>query len=100
MHLCIPSHGLKKNLTCPRRVNGSHKNTPNMHLPQRQNTSMVEFKKKKKVTYAKISPKMVNPRDIAGECRRRRKSTSEKLKDPLTSVILKSLLQELVADMV
>ena len=26
-------------------------------------------KKKKKVTYAKISPKMVNPRDIAGKHR-------------------------------
>ena len=29
--------------------------------------------KKKKVTYAKISPKMVNPRDIAGEHKGRRR---------------------------
>ena len=29
--------------------------------------------RKKKVTYAKISPKMVNPRDVAGERRRRRR---------------------------
>ena len=28
---------------------------------------------KKTVTYTQISPKMVNPRDIAGECKRRRK---------------------------
>ena len=36
--------------------------------PRRWNvaTSMVEIKKKT-VTYAKISPKMVNPRDIAGK---------------------------------
>ena len=26
------------------------------------------------VTNAKVSPKMVNPRDMAGECRRRRKN--------------------------
>ena len=32
-------------------------------------------KKKKTATYAKISPKMVNPRDIAGERRRRRNKT-------------------------
>ena len=32
---------------------------------------MIEIKKM--VTYAKISPKMVNPRDIAGERRRRRR---------------------------
>ena len=31
--------------------------------------------KKKTVTYAKISPKMVNPRDLAGEHRRRRRFT-------------------------
>ena len=40
--------------------------------PRRQNvtTSMVGLEM---VTYAKISPKMVKPRDIAGECRRRRR---------------------------
>ena len=32
------------------------------------------LKKQKTVTYAKISPKMVNPRDIAWEHRRRRRS--------------------------
>ena len=31
-------------------------------------TSMVGLKT---VTYTKISPKMVNPRDVAGKCRRR-----------------------------
>ena len=32
-------------------------------------------KKKKTATYAKISPKMVNPRDLVGERRRRRRNT-------------------------
>ena len=44
--------------------------TPNMHRPRRRNvtTLMVGLKT---VTYAKISAKMVNPRDIAGVRRRR-----------------------------
>ena len=47
------------------------KNTPSMHHSRRRNvtTSMVGLKT---VIYAKISPKMVNARDIAGEPRRRR----------------------------
>ena len=44
------------------------------HVPGRQNdtASMAGLKKtktKKAVTYTKISPKVVNPRDIAVECR-------------------------------
>ena len=34
-------------------------------------------KKKKTVTYTKISPKMVNPRDIAGQRTRRRRNNWE-----------------------
>ena len=71
MHTCIPSQGLKRSWhSCPRWMNASNKNTPSMHHPRRRNvtTSMVGFKR---VTYAKFSPKMVNPRDIAGEHRRR-----------------------------
>ena len=43
-----------------------------MHHPWRRNvtTSMVRLKM---VTYAIISPTVVNPRDTAGECRRRRR---------------------------
>ena len=33
----------------------------------------IKKKKKKRVTYAEISPKMVHPRDMAGERRRRRR---------------------------
>ena len=57
--------------SCTRWVNAGNKNTPSMHHPQRQNvtTSIAGLKT---VTYAKISPTMVNPRDIAGERRRRR----------------------------
>ena len=74
MHTCIPSHGLKKSwYSCPSQVNAGNKNTPNMHHPWRWNvtTSVVWFKKM--VTYTKISPKTVNPRDIAEEGRRRRR---------------------------
>ena len=55
----------------PRRVNAKNKNTPSMHRPWRRNvtTSVVGLKT---VTYIKISPKMVNPRDSAGEFRRKR----------------------------
>ena len=60
----IPSHGLKRH-SCPRQVTASNKNIPSMHHPWRRNvtTSMVGLKM---VTCAKISPKMMNPRDIAG----------------------------------
>ena len=42
------------------------KDTPSMHHPRRRNvtTSMNGLKM---VTYSQNSPKMVNPRDIAGE---------------------------------
>ena len=47
------------------------KNTPSMHHPQRKNVT-ASMAGLKTVTYAKISPKMVNPRDLPGEQRRRR----------------------------
>ena len=34
---------------------------------------------KRTVTYTNISPKMVNPRDIAGECRRRNFTSKQRL---------------------
>ena len=54
-----------------------------MHYPQKQNvtTSMVELKKM--LAYAKISPKMVNPRDVAGNVE----------EGHPTSIILPSMLQ-------
>ena len=64
-----PSYGLKKSLhssiSCPRWANEGNTNTSSMHHPHRLNvtTSRLDLKP---VTYAKISPKMVNPRDIAG----------------------------------
>ena len=70
MLTCILSHKLKRPWrSCPRWVNAGNKNTPSMHHAWRLNvtTSMVGLKT---VTYAKISHKMVNPRDIAGEHRR------------------------------
>ena len=68
MHTCIPSHGLKRSWhSCPRQVNAGNKNTSSMHHPYRQivTTSMVELKKSY-IRTAHISPKVVNPRDIAG----------------------------------
>ena len=64
MHTCIPSHRLKRSWhSCP--WSAGNLNIPSMHHPQRQilNASMVGLKT---VTYAKISPQMVSPRDIAG----------------------------------
>ena len=66
MHTCILSHRLKRSWhSCPRRVHAGNKNTPSMHnedgmrLPQ-------WLDRKKTVTYAKVSPKVVNTRDTAG----------------------------------
>ena len=79
VHTFIPSYGLQRSWhSCPRRVNASNKNTSSVHHPQRRNVtaSMVGLKKKT-VTYAKISPHMMDPRDIAGERRRRRRQGNE-----------------------
>ena len=67
MHTCIPSHGLKRSWhLCPRRVNaGNKKHT--QHAPSTKTVCDYLYGwAKKMVTYAKISQKMVNPRDIAG----------------------------------
>ena len=67
--MCNWLHRLKRSWhSCPREVNAGNKNTPSMHHALRGNvtTSVVELKT---VTSAKISPKMVNPKDI--ECRRK-----------------------------
>ena len=63
MHTCIPSHGLKRSWhSCPRRVNAGNKSTPSMHHPWRRNvTNSMDYKT---VTYAKISPKIVKPKDL------------------------------------
>ena len=52
-------------ILCPRQVNVCNKNTPSMHSPRRQNvtTSVAGLKTD---THAKIPPKLVNPRYIAG----------------------------------
>ena len=73
MHTCISSHGLKRSWhSRPKWVNACNKNTLSMHHPRRQNvtTSVVGLKT---VTFTKISPKLVNPRDIARNRRRWRR---------------------------
>ena len=51
-------------------MNAGNKNTPSMHRPQRRNvttpTAGLKQTNKQTVTHAKISPQMVNPRDIVG----------------------------------
>ena len=69
MHTCISSHGLKRSWrSCPRRVNASNKNTPSMHHPRRRNVTTLTVGLKKRSHTQKSHPKVVNPRDIAGEC--------------------------------
>ena len=65
MHTCIPSHRLKRSdiHDLDRWMLASK--TPSMHHPQRRN-----------VTTSKFSPKLVNPRDIAGERGRRKRKFS------------------------
>ena len=66
MQTCILLHRLRRSWhSCSWWVSTGNKNTPSIHHPQRRNvtTPMAGLKK---VTYAKISPKIVNPRDIAG----------------------------------
>ena len=80
MHTCISSHGLKRSRhSCPRWVNAGNKNTPSTHHPRRRNvtTLMVGLKRKRSHTQ-KSHPKVVNPRDIAGE----RKKNKTKQKNP------------------
>ena len=68
MHTCISSHGLKRSWrSCPRRVNAGNKNTPSMHHPRRRNVTTLVVGLKKWSHTQKSHPKVVNPRDIAGE---------------------------------
>ena len=61
-------HGLKRSLrSCPRRVNAGNKNTPSMHHPRRRNVTTLMVGLKNGHHTQKSHPKVVNPRDIAGE---------------------------------
>ena len=57
--------------SCPRRVNAGNKNTPSTHHPRRRNVTTLMVGLKKRSHTQKSHPKIVNPRDIAGERRRR-----------------------------
>ena len=75
MHTCISSHGLKRSWrSCPRRVNAGNKNTLSTHHPRRRNVTTLMVGLKKRSHMQKSHPKVVNPRDIAGE----RKKTKNK----------------------
>ena len=60
---------------CPRRVNAGNKNTPSTHHPRRQNVNgWIE----KGSHTQKSHPKMMNPRDIAGERTKKQKKKKKK----------------------
>ena len=74
MHTCISSHGLKRSWrSCPRRVNAGNKNTPSTHHPRRQNVTTLMVGLKKRSHTQKSHPKVVNPRDVAGERKKKKK---------------------------
>ena len=59
------------------RLSSVQENSGSVHSRRRNvTTSMVGLKT---VTYAKISPKVVNPRDLAGERRRKRRRRSRSI---------------------
>ena len=69
MHAYIPSQRLKKSrCACTRRGNAGNKNCSDHHRRWNVTASVVGFKNKNKeiVTFAKLSSKVVNPRDFAG----------------------------------
>ena len=81
MHTCISSHGLKRSWrSCPRRVNASNKNTPSTHHPRRRNVTTLMVGLKKRSHTQKSHPKVVNPRDTAGE--RKKKKNLDKYRCP------------------
>ena len=74
MHIRISSHGLKRSCrSCPRRVNAGNKNTPSTHHPRRRNVTTLMVGLKKRSHTQKSHPKVVNPRDIAGERNKKKK---------------------------
>ena len=74
MHTSIPSHELKRSWhSCPRRANAGNNNKNTRHAPSTKTECNYLNGWINMVTYAIISPKMVNPRDIAWERRRRTK---------------------------
>ena len=88
MHTCILSYWLKRSWhSCPGQVNAGSKQNHTQHAPstKMECDCLSGWIKKNSVTYAKISPKMVNPRDVAGECRRRKKDWSQHMVRRVTS---------------
>ena len=74
MHTCISLHGLERSWrSCPRRMNAGNKNTPRTHHPRRRNVTTLMVGLKKRSHTQKSHPKVVNPRDIAGERKKKKK---------------------------
>ena len=76
MHTCIPSHRLKRSWhSCPRQVNaGDKKHTQHETSMKMECDYLNGWIKNSHIR--KISPKMVSPRDAAGERRRRKRRRS------------------------
>ena len=69
----------QKILTFIRRVNAGNKNTPSTHHPRRRNVTTLMVGLKKWSHTQKSHPKVVNPRDTAGE-RKKKKKKKERVK--------------------
>ena len=73
MHTCISSHGLKRCWrSCPRWVNAGNKKHTQHAPPSKTECDYLNGWIEKRSHTQKSHPKVVNPRDTAGERRRRR----------------------------
>ena len=74
MHTCISSHGLKRSWrSCPRRVNASNKKHTQHAPSMKTECDYLNGWIKKRSHTQKSHPKVVNPRDIAGERKKKKK---------------------------
>ena len=74
MHTCISSHGLKRSWrSCPRRVNAGNKKHTQHAASTKTECDYLNGWIKKRSHTQKSHPKVVNPRDIAGERKKKKK---------------------------
>ena len=91
MHTCISSHGLKRSWrSCPRRVNASNKNTPSTHHPRRRNVTTLMVGLKNGHIRKNLTQKVVNPRDIARERKKKKKRTHVNSKGKIPNPLLEA----------
>ena len=81
MHTCISSNGLKRSWrSCPRRVNAGNKKHTQHALSTKTECDYLNGWIKKRSHTQKSHPKVVNPRDIAGERQKKNKNKTKQNK--------------------